>query len=362
MPSLDHEAPLHLFRNRPELAPELLRDALAIDVPAYTNIRIESGDLTDVAPAQYLADLVLLLTHQASVLAIVIEVQLRRDAHKRLVWPIYLGSVRKKFACPACVLVITPSDPVADWCRAPIEVGPGSTVCPLVIGPASVPIIDDVARAEDDPELAVLSVMAHGQEPHAEAIGRAALLATLKLEDERQLLYSDLVFAALSEAAKTALEELMASGNYEYQSDFAKKHQAAGRAEGRAEGESTGECKGLVRALLTLLQTRGLDLSTEHRALITACADVAQLETWIRKAAAARKTTLPVRTSPAATHLTETERGLLWAILHTPEDVAKVLQSLQEADLEGLASEQVLRKACELSWGCLLYTSPSPRD
>ncbi len=84
-----------------------------------------------------------------------------------------------------------------------------------------------------------------------------------------------------------------------------------------------------------------------HKARVTE--EVVRVE--IRKAAAARKTTLPVRTSPAATHLTETERGLLWAILHTPEDVAKVLQSLQEADLEGLASEQVLRKACELAWG-----------
>ena len=287
MPSLTHEGLILLFRNRPELAPELLRDSLKITLPAYSEVRLESADITDVSPAEYRADLVVLLVDGKPVLGIVVEVQLQRDERKRFTWPVYVMGLRARLSCPACVLVITPSDPVADWCRAPIEVGPGSTVCPLVIGPASVPIIDDVARAEDDPELAVLSVMAHGQEPHAEAIGRAALLATLKLEDERQLLYSDLVFAALSEAAKNALEELMASGNYEYQSDFAKKHQAAGRAEGRAEGESTGECKGLVRALLTLLQTRGLDLSTEHRALITACADVAQLETWIRKAAAA---------------------------------------------------------------------------
>ena len=84
-----------------------------------------------------------------------------------------------------------------------------------------------------------------------------------------------------------------------------------------------------------------------HKARVTE--EIVRVE--IRKAAAARKTTLPERTSNAATHLTETERGLLWAILHTPEDAAKVLQTLQEADLEGLASEQVLRKACEVAWG-----------
>ncbi|MBP7776583.1 MAG: DNA primase [Acidobacteria bacterium] len=84
-----------------------------------------------------------------------------------------------------------------------------------------------------------------------------------------------------------------------------------------------------------------------HKARVTE--EVVRVE--IRKAAAARKTTLPARMVSTATHLTETERGLLWAILHTPEEAAKVIGSLQEADLEGLASEEVLKKAAELSWG-----------
>jgi hypothetical protein len=42
MPSRLHEALLVLFRNRPELAPELLRDALHIELPAYTEARIEA--------------------------------------------------------------------------------------------------------------------------------------------------------------------------------------------------------------------------------------------------------------------------------------------------------------------------------
>ena len=176
MPSLDHEAPLHLFRNRPELAPELLRNALSIDVPAYTNIRVESGDLTDVAPAQYLADLVLLLTHQAAVLAIVIEVQLRKDAHKRLVWPIYLTSVRKKFSCPACVLVFPLDERTAEWCREPIVLGPGNIFTPLVLGPSAMPLITDLEVAMREPELAVLSTLAHGTSENGRAV--ACLLYT----------------------------------------------------------------------------------------------------------------------------------------------------------------------------------------
>lgn len=60
MPSQLHEALLLLFRNRPALAPELLRDALHVELPAYTETRIESAELTDVQPAEYRADLVVL--------------------------------------------------------------------------------------------------------------------------------------------------------------------------------------------------------------------------------------------------------------------------------------------------------------
>jgi len=36
VPSQLHEALLLLFRNRPGLAPELLRDALHVELPQYT--------------------------------------------------------------------------------------------------------------------------------------------------------------------------------------------------------------------------------------------------------------------------------------------------------------------------------------
>jgi hypothetical protein len=272
MPSLQHEALLLLFRNRPELAPELLRDALHVQLPPYSEARLESAELTDVNPAEYRADLVVLLVDGKPVLGIVVEVQLSPDPAKRFTWPVYVAGLRARLKCPACVLVVTATEDVAHWFGKPIDVGPGSTFVPLVIGPASVPVIDDVAAAERDPELAVLSVIAHGGEPHAEVLGRAALQATLRLADDRQVLYSDLVLAALSGAARAALEKLMADGSYEFQSDFAKKHQAKGRAEGRAE------------ALLAVLEARGLPASSETRARILACTDDGQLDAWIRKA------------------------------------------------------------------------------
>ena len=76
MPSHFHEALIMLFRNRPELAPVLLRDTLRVSLPEYTEVRIESAELTDIQPAEYRADLVVLLSHGKSVLGIVLEVQL----------------------------------------------------------------------------------------------------------------------------------------------------------------------------------------------------------------------------------------------------------------------------------------------
>jgi hypothetical protein len=199
---------------------------------------------------------------------------------KRFTWPAYVAGLRARLGCPACVMVVTASDGVADWCRVPIELGPGAALTPLVIGPSVVPVVEDVAVARSDPELAVLSVMAHGREANAEAIGRAALLAMVGLADERQVVYSDLVLAAVSQAARVALEELMASGSYEFQSDFAKKHQAKGHAEGRAEGRAEGEAK----ALLAVLEARGLTVSVEAKARILGCADPSLLEAWVRRA------------------------------------------------------------------------------
>ena len=105
MPSFHHEALLQLFRNRPLLAPELLRDALHQLLPEFSEARIESADLTDIQPAEYRADLVVLLLEERPVLGIVIEAQLGRDEAKRYAWPAYV-------TCPHQVSGV----PVGDHC------------------------------------------------------------------------------------------------------------------------------------------------------------------------------------------------------------------------------------------------------
>lgn len=97
---MQHEGLLLLFRNRPTLAPELLRDALGVPLPAYSEVRIESAELTQVVPTEYRADLVVLLLEGRPLFAIVIEVQLSRDEGKWMSWPVYLASLRARVGCP----------------------------------------------------------------------------------------------------------------------------------------------------------------------------------------------------------------------------------------------------------------------
>src|ERR1700742_1961083 len=163
MPSRLHEIVLQLFRNRPELAPGLLREALHFTLPEYSEARIEAADLTDVQPAEYRADLVVLLYDDKPVLGIIVEVQLSTDERKRYAWPAYAVGLRARMRCPVCILVFTAQDAVVRWASSPIELGGGNLFTPLVIGPSGVPVVTDARRAGAEPELAVLSAMAHGR-------------------------------------------------------------------------------------------------------------------------------------------------------------------------------------------------------
>ena len=60
MPPMDHEIFVDLFKDRPSLAAEILVEVLGISLPAYTEARIASADLTEIQPAEYRADAVVL--------------------------------------------------------------------------------------------------------------------------------------------------------------------------------------------------------------------------------------------------------------------------------------------------------------
>jgi DNA primase len=82
-----------------------------------------------------------------------------------------------------------------------------------------------------------------------------------------------------------------------------------------------------------------------HRARVSE--DVVRTE--IRRAAVARKTSLPPRVQVGGAQLKPVEKHLLAALLQHPAEAVRALASLEEADLEGLASGPVLRTARTLA-------------
>lgn len=192
MPSLLHEILVLLFKERPQLAPELLRDALHREVPDYDEATLQDANLSQIVPTELRADLVVLLSAGRPVLGVVVEVQLHRDDDKRYVWPLYLAALRAKHQCPCCLLVVTPSQSVARWSAQPIDLGPaGDVVHPLVVGPGRIPIVTDVEQARQAPELALLSVQAHGKTNAGFEVALAAITAAADLADDRAVLYCE---------------------------------------------------------------------------------------------------------------------------------------------------------------------------
>jgi hypothetical protein len=315
MPSMAHEILVDLFKNRPSLAAEILADVLGVSLPAYTEARLASSDLTEIQPAEYRADVVVvLLDRDVPVRVIVVEVQLAVDHRKRFSWPAYVIVARAAHGCPAGLLIVAPDPAVAGWCAEPIEIGvPGFVLRPPVLRRTAVPVVTDPGEAARRPELGVLSALAHGDADQGETIATAVLPAIRGLDDDKARLYYDLVYNSLNEAARRSLEAKMKG--YEYQSDFAKKYVAQGLTQGRTEGLTEGLTKGLTegltkgltqgrvegrvegrtegrveeaaRAILTVLRVRGLAVPDADRERILAQKDPERLERWLEKAAVA---------------------------------------------------------------------------
>lgn len=281
MPKLSHEALVHLVRSAPEAIVRLLQTELALDLPLHVPPRVTAAEFIDLNFAEHRADAVLMFGEpERPSEVIVVEAQSEIDPRKRFSWPVYVACPRARFGCPVILVVIAPDPIVAAWCAEPIDLGRGRSVLqPIVIGPRQIPTITDHDEARRSPELAVLSVAAHGREPGAEHIALAAIAACHDLDSERSLLYPDFVLALLGKVARAALEQIMQSKNYEYQSDFVRKYFYGGKAEGRSEGRAEGKAE----LVLKLLRRKGFPVDAAVEARVTACHDDILLDTWAER-------------------------------------------------------------------------------
>jgi hypothetical protein len=275
MPSYLHETLVEMFRDQPALAAELLAGPLGVEVPPFDRAIVTSGDLTDVTPTEYRADVAVTLNKDDTVVfAVVVEAQLRTDPRKRLTWPAYVATLHARLGCPVMLLVVCADPRVATWCADPIVVSdPGLVLTPVVLGPDQVPVVTDHGLAKRRPELAVLSAMAHGGNPEHKPVLDALLAALSKKDHDHAGLYTDIVLATLPAAAREYLEALMTTAPYRYQSDFARRYFAKGEAQ----------------AVLSVLEARDLPVTEAVRERILRCSDADQLEIWLRRAVTAGK-------------------------------------------------------------------------
>jgi hypothetical protein len=260
MPSQLHESHLLLFRNQPALAAELIRGALGVALPMFREARDVSADLTEAQPAEYRADMVIELWADKPVHGIIVEVQLSPHERKKFAWPAYVANLRARLECPVSLLVVTPDERVARWAAESVHLGAECWFAPYVLGPSCIPQVTDEALARENPELAVLSAMAHGikaDPARALEIARAARHASAGLDAERADLYVDLIINSLSEAARHALMNMdLRKCKYRFQSEWALEQIAEGVAKGRAEGQVEGELRGRTALLIRQLTAR----------------------------------------------------------------------------------------------------------
>ncbi|MGP3930127.1 hypothetical protein [Nonomuraea sp. KM88] len=76
----------------------------------------------------------------------------------------------------------------------------------------------------------------------------------------------------------------MTSTDWPVYSPFAREHYGRGLAEGRTECKAEEAAK----SVLLVLTARSLDISEGARVRIRSCTDLAQLETWVTRAATAQ--------------------------------------------------------------------------
>ncbi len=271
-PSFVHEGVIALVRDEPAFAASLLRDLFQVEVPAFDEARLTEAALNQLVPVEYAADAVVLFAiiydKKKPVFGTIFEVQLERKERKRYTWPLYGVAARARYECPFVVTVVTPDPAVARWAAEPIALGGGTTYRLCVIGPDGVPQVTDPEQASHDPQLAVLSAVAHGggDVEVAVAVARTAVQAVLSLPEEQRLLYSLLIEKALSAAARKALA--MENQIEKFFSDAHRRTFNQGKAE----------------ALLMVLTQRGLAVTPDQQRQIVACTDIATLERWLARA------------------------------------------------------------------------------
>jgi hypothetical protein len=128
---------LRVFRYRPRLAAELLRESLGFAPPSFDGVRVEGldgGAVSDRGPL-----VVVLTSGREPVLAIVVDALGDCDSSSRVRWPQWAEVASARIGCTAIVLIVTADVVVERWAKQPVHLPPGPPFEPFVLGPSAVP-------------------------------------------------------------------------------------------------------------------------------------------------------------------------------------------------------------------------------
>lgn len=279
MPSPWHDAAGELFEDNPELAVEILRDLMGLDLAPGLPARL-GPTVFNTRPSQELvADKVVIAgSTWDPAHVIIVENQQERIESKRQKLPKYAAAAWLQYDCPADVLVLCPDTEIAAWYADPVRTGMGgSPFRPRVLFPDRVPAITDPAQVADDPSMAVLSVAYHGAD---EAVADAFVTGVGALGDIRTPQYYEYGFCMSAEGVRDLLRRLMATTKWPVYSPFAKEHFGKGEVAGRIEDRR--------EVILETLHERGLELTDSQHKRITSCTDFDELRKWSKAARTAK--------------------------------------------------------------------------
>lgn len=283
MPSPRHDSLNSLFRQRPELALEILHDLCGLDIPPDALARVESNDFNTRPSDDFTPDTVITAgPPQSPAFGVIVEIQYEKNERKRHQLVRYAMQLSLLLNRPAHVLVIAPNEAVAAFYATPVQtLLPGCSFRPRVLGPSGIPVITDAAEAAANIELALLSVMAHGESD--ERVVAAFMEALKAVPREKGNTYNEHCWNVSSAAIRLSMEKIMKTDEWPVFSPFAREHFTKGKEEGHAEGQ----VEALAGSVLMMLETQGVAVDAKARERILSCTDADLLRTWLKRTASA---------------------------------------------------------------------------
>lgn len=285
MASALHRGIVELLRRDPSLAPDLaVRAGRMPPPPPGTRFEAHDGRLHAVsfvtAPREIQVDLLLVgRVGDEAVVVAVVEAQLSPDPTKRYRLLEYVAAARRDHEALGVQIVISPDPEVLEKIRNDFEAEPH--FCPILLGPAEIPMITDVDAALARPALATLSAIFHARSLVGPAIIETVVESWTRFEEPCWQADAALLWAAIPEEVMTNLsipiqlqrfesdawddddDDARAPSRWEQGTGLYQRARRSGLEEGRQEGRQEGRREGLLAALDVQLHARGLigDLS-----------------------------------------------------------------------------------------------------